>query len=254
MIKLNKGTRRTRCVGISLLGLSIVLVACGRSSNDSIDTSDSAGSEVLVQTTLLIPTIPALAFSEKKRATWLATTPANDTSSAQLSVGDLALPALAMPTPSGKAFDSQACSVQMDRDLVAPFSFKVTNANTGFSQKVFAKVVGAANYQGEGATLAALTFYTDGPSCSSLFLDPYSGSKTLGCASNDQIVGGESVTCEGFFILRGVVGPGYADGDNERITVASPQVYQDSEQRVRDVVGAVAGNLIDFATISRRLN
>ncbi len=164
-------------------------------------------------------------------ATWryTSTKSSGDKTSVSLAAGRFYNVADAPAISKAASPTDGSCSIDEERDLVAPFTLTLTNANAEFGQEVLTKIVkGSANSSSGGPALSAVVWYFDGPDCKDLSL-----SDTLSVKSTETLDAGESTELSGYLILSGARSPLHPDGDAAAFgglwLVVQPQYYDTGE-------------------------
>lgn len=204
--------------------VSFLLVSCG-TSEPQTKGSAAARESLSVTEAITSPPTTSEPFVPRESFTWTLERPSGDAITVAFSVGKLTLPAKAAPLKSGRNWHPGDCVVDDDRDLLAGFTFTVSNANSSLSQQVAAAIDGPLmNKIPDGTSLIAIAYYSDSLKCTALVTDPYTGGSALGLGSNEKLEPGESIEIEGFLVLKGVRGPGYETGDPARVKAISPML------------------------------
>lgn len=159
------------------------------------------------------PTVASQAFTGVS-LTYYQTTQTGDTSTVTVELG---APGAAADAPGvrGGTVDEAiaACDLDEERDLLVPFSVRMTNTDDGLSQQVETDLYIEAGDRGplsDEESVGRVAFYSDGPDCDDTGLD---GGKFLGLQSTDGLAPGTSSAIGGYLILGGAVSPTYPEGD-----------------------------------------
>jgi hypothetical protein len=139
-----------------------------------------------------------------------------DTSDGSLEAGRFATVDKVSPLPSGQTATGLPCTLDRERDVVAPAVLTLTNANASLSQKLYLSLyaIDDRKPQSDDAILNAAAFYSNGPQCTSITRWTYfQGESALQLGSVDAVPAGNNVTAEVYLILHNFITPQAPKGD-----------------------------------------
>lgn len=237
---------------LTLTLLSAVVVgACGSGARSGIGTAGSTASTTTpcdfssCPAASSVTTTPTQAFTPVD--TW--TFALKDPDSADSAAGSVALgrfgPASAAPSfDPTESVTTGPCTVDQERDLVAPFEFQMRNTDQQLTQEVKASLwaisLKNAGSSDIGPWVQASAFYGAGPQCLGVTSPSYTGpQQSLGLDSGGQLPPGGTVTVDGYLILQGIVTPAHPNGD--------PAVFRDLSLGLdqTQVIDSTSSNWVD---------
>jgi hypothetical protein len=216
--------RTAAAIGV---GLALLSAACSTNGDKTVAVPSASSSSPVSPSPSLTPS-PAPTFSPAAHWAFRLVGDNGDTTDGSLDAGRFATIDKAAPLPSGQTATGLPCTVDSERDVVAPAVLSLTNANASLSQKLYMSLyaVDDRSPQSDDAILNAAAFYSAGPQCTSITRWTYSqGQSALQLGSVDPVPPGNNVTVEVYLVLHNFITPQAPEGDESLLRNIGLVVY-----------------------------
>jgi hypothetical protein len=161
-------------------------------------------------------TSPTPQFSAAASWTFTLTGDNGDTTNVSLEADRFSSIDKAPPLPSGETAAALSCTIDRERDVVAPVVLRLSNANAQLSQRLYVSfnAIDDRDPSGDDAVLDYAAFFSDGPQCGSITRFGYfGGQSSLDVASADGVSPGNNVRVEFYLILHNFITANEPEGD-----------------------------------------